>query len=90
MKRFDISTILLVFVVTIFLFTGCDEVQKPSLDANTLLERGNAFANKGKYDQAISSLEQASEFMRNTGNYNSEMQIRNYLREVQHLKANRK
>ena len=49
MKRFEISTILLLCILILFFIAGCDKVQQVFY-----LYRGNSYSEKGDYDKAIS------------------------------------
>lgn len=62
MKRFDVSTILSVWVSFILMVAGCAEVQKPKLeDPAAYYNRGLTHAFKGQLDKAISDFSKAIE-----------------------------
>ncbi len=61
MRRLNISNFTSVLVLLIVVVLGCAEVEKPSLDAETYLNRGNAYSKKGQYDHAISDFTKAIE-----------------------------
>ena len=44
-----------------YFLPGCAEVQKPSLDAASYVERGITYSNKRQYDKAISDFTKAIE-----------------------------
>ena len=44
-----------------YFLSGCAEVQKPSLDAASYVERGITYSNKRQYDKAISDFTKAIE-----------------------------
>ncbi|MBW1915530.1 MAG: tetratricopeptide repeat protein [Deltaproteobacteria bacterium] len=59
MKQINIQTILLMWIFIILFVTGCEEVQKQTLDADFYINQGNAYVGKGQYDQAISDFNKA-------------------------------
>jgi len=62
MKRFDRSFIsLLVFAGAFFLFTGCAEVHKQSLDASYYTKRGVECQLNGESEQALSDYSKADQ-----------------------------
>ena len=61
MERFNVSAILLVWVLFILIVAGCAEVQRQSLDAEAYYDHGNAWMSKGDYDRAISDFNKALE-----------------------------
>jgi len=59
MKRFDMATILSVWVLIIVLIMGCSQEQQPRSEADFHKDRGHDYFNKGMYDQAISDYTKA-------------------------------
>jgi len=61
MKWFDMSSILSVWGLIIFLIVGCVEKPQPSLNADSYFNRGVAYYDKGQLDLAISDYSKAIE-----------------------------
>ena len=59
MKRLNITSNLTICVLVVLFVSGCAKKEQPRLES--VIERGNAFQDKGQYDQAISDFNKAIE-----------------------------
>jgi tetratricopeptide (TPR) repeat protein len=59
MQRFDSSTILSIWVLTVLTLSGCAQVQRPISPAESYLNRGVVHEKKGRHEKAISNFDEA-------------------------------
>ena len=61
MNRFDIATILSIWVSIILIVSGCAGVQQSSSEADAFLTRGVTYEKKGQHDRAVADFTEAIE-----------------------------